>query len=143
MNEYKEVFYCVDSTTNFTAYIIMSLLISHSLKNFLYFFTPTFFITKTYVTVFVVLNREMKEIKSGIIIIALVHILITIMLFVIVIYRWFLIRLENEMHSFDDNSCIDQLKLILNKQTDGIALIEQTSVVLLSKPEEAPSVEMS
>ena len=121
----------------------MSLLISHSLKNFLYFFTPTFFITKTYVTVFVALNREMYEIKTGIIIIALVHIRITIILFVIVIYRWFLIRLENEMHSFDDNSCIDQLKLILNKQTDGIALIEQTSVVLLSKPEEAPSVEMS
>ena len=59
------------------------------------------------------------------------------------IYRWFLIRLENEMHSFDDNSCIDQLKLILNKQTDGIALIEQTSVVLLAKPEEAPPVEIS
>ena len=97
-----------------------------------------------YVTIFTLINHdEMKEIKSGIVIIAFVHTLITMTLFVIVIYRWFLIRLENEMHSFDDNSCIDQLKLILNKQTDGIALIEQTSVVLLSKPEESPSVEIS
>ena len=56
LNEYKQIFYCIELLSNFTAYIIMSLLISHSLKNFLYFFTPTFFITKTYVIVFMVMT---------------------------------------------------------------------------------------
>ena len=42
------------------------------------------------------------------------------------VYRWLLTSLSYELLQLEENSHIDQLELILNKQSDGIALIDQT-----------------
>ena len=51
---------------------------------------------------------------------------------IILVYRWLMLNLERDLLKIEESSQVDQLKMVLNKQTDGIALIEQTNVVLLS-----------
>ena len=54
------------------------------------------------------------------------------LLVTILVYRWLMLYLKRDLLKIEESSQVDQLKMVLNKQTDGIALIEQTNVVLLS-----------
>lgn len=60
------------------------------------------------------------------------YILMFGLLVTILVYRWLMLYLERDLLKIEESSQVDQLKMVLNKQTDGIALIEQTNVVLLS-----------
>ena len=60
------------------------------------------------------------------------YILMFCLLVTILVYRWLMLYLTRDLLKIEESSQVDQLKMVLNKQTDGIALIEQTNVVLLS-----------
>ena len=127
----KAIFSAIEININLIFFFALSQLFVSSFSWYIFTYVPIYFITNSYLA-YMLLDEFKVTDHLSICVIIFFYILIFCLLVTILVYRWLMLYLTRDLLKIEESSQVDQLKMVLNKQTDGIALIEQTNVVLLS-----------
>ena len=127
----KAIFSAIEININLIVFFALSQLFVSSFSWYILTYVPIYFITNSYLA-YMLLDEFKVTDHLSICVIIFFYILMFCLLVTILVYRWLMLYLTRDLLKIEESSQVDQLKMVLNKQTDGIALIEQTNVVLLS-----------
>ena len=127
----KPIFSAIEININIIVFFALSLLFNSSFSWYLFTYVPIYFISNSFLAYMLLVEFDVTD-HLSICAIIFFYILMFGLLVTILVYRWLMLYLERDLLKIEESSQVDQLKMVLNKQTDGIALIEQTNVVLLS-----------
>ena len=127
----KAIFSAIEININIIVFFALSLLFNSSFSWYLFTYVPIYFISNSFLAYMLLVEFDVTD-HLSICAIIFFYILMFGLLVTILVYRWLMLYLERDLLKIEESSQVDQLKMVLNKQTDGIALIEQTNVVLLS-----------
>ena len=127
----KAIFSAIEININLIVFFALSQLFVSSFSWYIFTYVPIYFITNSYLA-YMLLDEFKVTDHLSICVIIFFYILMFCLLVTILVYRWLMLYLTRDLLKIEESSQVDQLKMVLNKQTDGIALIEQTNVVLLS-----------
>ena len=131
MGNSKPIFSAIEVNINIIVFFALSLLFASSFSWYLFTYVPIYFISNSFLAYMLLVEFSVTD-HLSICVIIFFYILMCGLLVIILVYRWLMLNLERDLLKIEESSQVDQLKMVLNKQTDGIALIEQTNVVLLS-----------
>ena len=121
----------LESNVNQMSFMTVSLFFARSFTIYLYVYLPTFTVFQCVIDYWIV--SKMSEVEIIFMTLIFTHTLLICLLTTVLVYRQFLTQISFDLLKFEGSSQIDQLQMVLNKQTDGIALIEQTEVTIQSQ----------
>ena len=119
----KNIICALEINLNIMAFVAASMFFVQTFSAFLYAFMPIFMVTQCYLMFFILHDAELTS-NYSFCVIVFVYILTICLITAIGVYRWLLTCLTFDMLKIEESGQVHQLNMVLNKQTDGIALIE-------------------
>ena len=116
-------------------FIFASMFFCSDFRFYLCSYVPVYLITTSFLAYFFLKNFGMFS-RISVCSVLFLYIIMIGLLTTVLVYRWLLLCIQQDMLKIEESGQIEQLRMVLNKQTDGIALIEQKNVVLIPSSEE-------